>query len=189
MRQSSLAGACNDIAMNVDGAVACAVVDADTGLPLAYGVADGAGVGGTGMELLAAAAVTFFKSSASSLALAEQEAGTSAADDANDVVQDIQVTTLGAHWFMSRIASDRPELLVLVVDRNVTNLGFGWMSMRRSQSAVRELYEQYERGEPPPPPEDPVEPEGDAGPREPLGPGTAFAGSTGLRRSIRGAVK
>lgn len=124
MRKASLQRACEDIIKDVDGALACALVDIETGLPLAFKVGPGPlNVGA--MELLSAAGVSYFTQGGASRG--------------GETVVEIQTTTADAYHFMGRVPGQGNELLILVTDRHTTNLGLGWMSMRQALADVRDI--------------------------------------------------
>ena len=108
----------------------CALIDVPTGLPLALNVAPAATLDSDFMGLLAAGAVAQFKRCEES----------SVGGGAGQGITELQVATVDAYYFMARIGDESDQLAMLVLDRAATNLGFGWMAMRR---AIRELQDAY----------------------------------------------
>ena len=104
--------------------MAFALVDLHTGLPLAMDVA------GTfdpaAAEMLAALGVSYFD-------------GGGSADEADDVIHEIQATTEEAYLFMVRVPDAPNELAILAIDRSATNLGLGWMATRQAVERIRAL--------------------------------------------------
>ena len=119
MSKVSLQGVCDGIVNDVDGALGCALVHLETGLPLALSAASGHAPGTEAVEVLCAAGATWF--------------GDAAADDP---VQELQAATADALVFMALVPGQSDGLFVLALDRDATNLGLGWMAMRRALDAV-----------------------------------------------------
>ena len=116
---------CEEVLTSVDGALAFALVDLHTGLPLA-------------ME----AAVTFDPAAAEMLAalgVAYFDGGASADEADDDSIHEIQATTEEAYLFMVRVPDAPNELAVLAIDRSATNLGLGWMATRQAVERIRAL--------------------------------------------------
>ena len=63
---------------------------------------------------------------------------------ASDYVQEIQATTADTYNFMSLVPSDDWELLVLIADRKISNLGLGWMAMRKALALVTQANDNNE---------------------------------------------
>ena len=121
MRKASLQNVCAQILADVDGALGCALVHLDTGLPLAFSVASEARFGSSAIELLCALGATCF-------------------GDGTDgrAVHEFQATTSDAFQFMSLVPGQVDGLLILVIDRQATNLGLGWMAMRKALATAAE---------------------------------------------------
>ena len=130
MRQASLQHVCRDIVTRADGALGCALVDLETGLPLTIEVRPGAPLTATSMELLSAMGVSYFDDGS----VRDFDDETSEIDD---VVQEIQTSTEDAYYFMARVPGNLQELFILVTDPKTTNLGLGWMAMRQALSGVQ----------------------------------------------------
>ena len=121
MRKASLQSVCAEIVGDVDGALGCALVHLETGLPLAFTVASEARFGSSAIELLCAVGATCFGNG-----------------DGGRAVQELQATTADAFQFMSLVPGQADGLLILVIDREATNLGLGWMSMRKALAVAGE---------------------------------------------------
>ena len=131
MRLRSLQDLCEEIVTGVEGAVGCAFVDLQTGLPLTLKVRAGGLFDANAMDVLSVAGVAYFAGNGS---------GDASGDgNGDDMVQEIQTTTEDAYCFMSRIPGESDELLILVTDRKTTNLGLGWMSMRQALRQVEAI--------------------------------------------------
>ena len=99
------------------GAVGWALVDSVTGLPLASSVAPTADLDSDVMGLIGAGAAAQFKRCSE-----------------GEEILEIQTATDDAYYFIARVPDDSDQLAVLVLDRAETNLGLGWMAMRRALS-------------------------------------------------------
>lgn len=188
MRQSRLQDVCRGIVIDSDGALGCALVDLPTGLPLALDVAPGATLDPDSMGLLAAGAVAQFKRCGES----------SPGNGRLDGVTEVQFATADAYYFMGCVGGESDQLAVLILDRAATNLGFGWMAMRRALREIEDAYRDvaevpsgFDRGDAgvPEPPEPPLVetrdvPRDDARPPPMRGPVEPVPG-TPARRSIR----
>ena len=121
---------CDQIVERMDGALGCALVDLATGLPLALCARSDSLVTTTALEMISAAAVTCFTSSAGG------RPGTDSADesgmDREKAPQHIQVTTELTYNFMALVPGEDRVLLVLITNRGDSNLGLGWMAVRQA---------------------------------------------------------
>lgn len=135
MRQAKLQDVCEQIVDDVDGALGCALVDIATGLPLALDVKPGALLSSSAMELISAAGVAYFRDN-----LPIPSGPGANGDDAApqvDYTQELQATTADTYNFMSLVPGDEQELLILIADRQISNLGLGWMAMRQALTLVK----------------------------------------------------
>lgn len=130
MMRTGLQHVCKEILDGTDGAIGCALVDLETGLPLTLEVKPGAPLNPVSMELLSAMGVSYFDGG-SSLDFNDESS------EYDDAVQEIQTTTEDACYFMARVPGSPQELLILVTDPNAINLGLGWMSMRQALAQVQ----------------------------------------------------
>ncbi|MCY4012683.1 MAG: hypothetical protein OXG82_08220 [Gammaproteobacteria bacterium] len=118
---------CEEVLASVDGALAFALVDLQTGLPLAMGANPAATFDPAATEMLAALGVSYFDSSTSTDELGD------------DVIRELQATTDDAYLFMVRVPEAPNELAVLAMDRKATNLGLGWMATRQAMQRIQAL--------------------------------------------------
>ena len=125
MTQPRLQDVCEQTVDEVAGVVGCAVVDLATGLPLALDAKADSLLSTTALELLAAAGVGYFGG---------DQAG---APGTVNAVEEVQITTEDVYGFMSLLPGTEYELLVLVTERESTNLGLGWMALRKALEMVR----------------------------------------------------
>lgn len=130
MVRAGFRNVCADILNGTEGALGCALVDLETGLPLTLEVKPGGLLNATSMELLSAMGVSHFDQGG----VRDLDDGTS---DAADAVQEVQTTTEDAYYFMARVPGNPQELLVLATDPGATNLGLGWLSLRQALARVR----------------------------------------------------
>ena len=117
---------CEETVADVDGCLGCAVVDLETGLPLAINVAAGSLVGQDAMELLAAASTEYFRGRM----VWQLQLTISGGEPAGGFVHEIQTTTEDTYNFMSVVPGRDSTVLVLILDKTA-NLGLGRMSMRQ----------------------------------------------------------
>ena len=117
---------CEETVAEVDGCLGCALVDLDTGLPLATKVVSGSLLRQDAMELLSAASVDYFRGHM----VWQLELAMSGGQLDNRFVQDIEMTTEDTYNFMSIVPGRKSTLLVLVLDKSA-NLGLGLISMRQ----------------------------------------------------------
>ena len=128
MTQPRLQDVCEQAVDEVAGVVGCAVVDLATGLPLALDAKADSLLSTTALELLAAAGVGYFGG---------DPAGAPGSGNAVNAVEEVQITTEDVYGFMSLLPGTEYELLVLVTERESTNLGLGWMALRKALEMVR----------------------------------------------------
>ena len=123
---------CDGIVDDVDGALACALVDLETGLPLASTVAPGGVLSSASIETISAAGADYFRGKA-----VRRLAGAMSSESESNFVWEIQTTTEDTHHFMSVVPGRQNTLMVLITDKTA-NLGLGWISMREALARIRE---------------------------------------------------
>ncbi len=123
---------CDGIIDDVDGALACALVDLETGLPLASSLAPGGLLNSTYIEDIAAVTADYLTGKA----IGRLAAAMSAESESN-FVWEIQTTTEDSHHFMSVVPGRNDAFMVLITDKS-TNLGRGWISMREALARIRD---------------------------------------------------
>ena len=119
---------CGQIVERLDGALGCALVDLETGLPLALSARSDSLVTTPALEMISAAAVACFTGHAG------DRSGSGPADatgtGGENAPRQIQVTTELTYNFMSLVPGENGMLLVLIMSRGDSNLGLGWMALR-----------------------------------------------------------
>ena len=131
---------CDAIVDDVDGAQACALVDLETGLPLASRIALGGLLNPVSMEAISAAGADYFRGKAvRRLAGAMSTEG----ESESSFVRELQTTTEDTYHFMSVVPGQESTLMILITDKTA-NLGLGWISMREALARVMD-----DEGEPP----------------------------------------
>ena len=128
----SLQQLCDGIVDDVDGALACALVDLETGLPLASTVAPGGLLSSASVETISAAGADYFRGKA-----VRRLAGAMSSESESNFVWEIQTTTEDTHHFMSVVPGRENTLMVLITDKTA-NLGLGWISMREALARIRD---------------------------------------------------
>lgn len=140
VKQANLQDICEEIVDSVEGALGFALVDLNTGLPLALDVKPSSLLNSEAMELLSLAGATYFKNAAArgrtTPTLRQGRGGR-----AGPYLQDIQATTEVTYNFMSLVPGGGDQLMILVTDRSATNLGLGWLSVRRALDLVLDVQE------------------------------------------------
>ncbi len=126
---------CKEIVDDVDGALACSVVDLGTGLLI--------GIHHTVpyftqsyLDAVAAAAVDMFRGKGVSSVekLLSQVRG----ETVEKTFKEIQATTENTLHFMA-IVPDKPDALVVLVCKNTTSLGMGWSAVRGAMDKLAPL--------------------------------------------------
>lgn len=131
MKLAKVQDICEEIVDNVEGALGCALVDLGTGLPMALDVKPGSLVDAAAMELMSAAGVTYFRAYAGK----PIEAGDD--HDSGNLVEEIQATTAETYHFMSLVPGEDQQLLILISERESSNLALGWMAMRQALGMIQ----------------------------------------------------
>jgi len=117
---------------DVDGGLACAVVDLDSGLMLAahhtvpYFTQ-------SYIEAVAAAAVDVFRGK--TISTVERLLAAQRGVEVKNSILEIQMATNATYHFMAVVPGKKNALLVLVTSRKA-NLGMGWTALRRAQVDV-----------------------------------------------------
>jgi len=122
-----------DITDSVDGSLACAVVDLNTGLLL--GISSKVPYFSEEFyDVIAAAAVDMFrgKSIRGIESLMSQQSGR----EISKTVKEIQMSSDRTYHFMTTLPEKKDALLVLITDRSA-NLGMGWMKLRTTAPKVQ----------------------------------------------------
>ena len=131
---------CQGIVAEVNGCLGCAVVDLDTGLPLAMEVGAGSSLNPQAMEFISVASVEYFRGKTIWQLGLELSGG---AEDPSQAgfVREIQTTTMDMHHFMAVVPGWEGTLLILITAKSA-NLGMGWIAMRQALTQIAEAREQ-----------------------------------------------
>lgn len=151
-----LSDICQSIVVEIDGCLGCAVVDLDTGLPLAMEVVPGSSLNAQAMELISVAGVEHFRGK--TIWQMELEMSGGAGVSQTSFVREIQATTTDMHHYMSVVPGWESTLLILITAK-AANLGMGWIAMRKALARVGEAREK-ERAAEAPGPVAPLRPDG-----------------------------
>ncbi len=120
---------------DVDGALACTIIDLSSGLMLAshHNVPY---FSQEYIDAVAASAVDMFRGRTTRTVekLLSEERGR----EVKNSILEIQMATAGTYHFMSIVTGKPDALLVLITDRTA-NLGMGWTSMRRANALLAPL--------------------------------------------------
>ena len=123
---SAIDDICKEVTDDVDGALACAVVDLNTGMLLGlhhtvpYFTQ-------TYLDAVAAAAVDMFRGK--TVTRVEDLFSKQRGDEVKHLVKEIQMTTERTYHFMS-IVKEKPHALMVLITQTSTNLGMGWSGLK-----------------------------------------------------------
>jgi len=120
---------------DVDGALACCVIDLNSGLMLGshHNVPY---FSQEYVDAVAASSVDMFRGRTTRTV--EKLLSAERGREVRNSIQEIQMTTAGTYHFMA-LVNDKPDaLLVLITDRTA-NLGMGWTSIRRANKILAPL--------------------------------------------------
>lgn len=123
---------CQSVVNEVEGALACSVVDTNSGLMLgsAHKVPY---FSQTYMDAVAAAAVEMFRGK--NVRVVEKLLSQQRGEPVENSIEEMQMTTKGTYHFMATIPEKPTAILVLVTTR-VANLGMGWNAVRRTMPEI-----------------------------------------------------
>lgn len=130
---------CQGIVAEVNGCLGCAVVDLDTGLPLAMQVGAGSSLNPQAMEFISVASVEYFRGK--TIWQLGLELSDGADPSQTGFVREIQTTTMDMHHFMAVVPGWEGTLLILITAKSA-NLGMGWIAMRQALAQIAEAREQ-----------------------------------------------
>jgi len=120
---------------DVDGALAAAVIDLDSGLivgayhNIPYFTQ-------SYVDAVGAASVDMFRGK--TITAVETMMAAQRGDELKYHIKEIQMTTDGTYHFMA-IVEDKPDYLLVFITRTTTNLGSGWMATRDALKAITPL--------------------------------------------------
>lgn len=124
---ASINDVCARVVKDVDGALACGVVDLNTGLML--GVAHSIPYfTQTYLDAVAAGAVDMFRGRG--ISAVEELLSSVRGTKLEKSVQEMQMTTTSTFHFMS-VCPDKRDVLVVLITNKKTNMGMGWAALRR----------------------------------------------------------
>lgn len=131
----SLNEALKNLVSDVDGAMACAVVDLDSGLMLAAHH-DVPYFSQAYVDAVAASAVDMFRGR--TITTVEKLLSAERGKEVSKSLKEVQMTTDGTYHFMTVVTGKPDALLVLITNRSA-NLGMGWTAVRRANSVIAPL--------------------------------------------------
>lgn len=125
---SKLHEICGKVYEEVDGAIAVAVVDLDSGMPLSvyHHVSH---FDQDYVDLVAAAAVDMFRGN--TVSRVEEQLTRQRNKSAMKSIQEVQMTTSGTLHFMI-VLPEHQHIVVVMVTSKKTSTGMGWASLRRA---------------------------------------------------------
>ena len=127
--------ACKEVVSNVEGGVACGVVDLDTGMLL--GIYNSAQYTQTLNEIVAGATMDLFRGS--NVGRVEQmvRSHRGVPEDGSHYFQEVHITSEHNFHFMKTIKSGK-AVIVLITKRS-TNIGMGWAQLKSVIPTVEPL--------------------------------------------------
>jgi len=131
----SLNDSLKQLVNDVDGALACCVIDLSSGLMLGshHNVPY---FSQEYVDAVAASSVDMFRGR--TVQTVEKLLSAERGKEVSKSIKEIQMTTDGTYHFMSIVTGKPDALLVLITDRTA-NLGMGWTSMRRANAVLAPL--------------------------------------------------
>ena len=127
--------ACQNIAKETSGGIACGVVDLDTGMLL--GVYNNAGYSQSLNEIVAAACMDMFRGSNVNRVHQAVRSHRGIPENGEHYFEEIHVSSRNNYHFMKTIAGGK-AVMVLVTSRS-TNIGMGWAMLKAMKSRVEPL--------------------------------------------------
>lgn len=127
--------ACRDVVTKVDGAVACGVVDLETGMLL--GIHNIAQYTQTLNEIVAAATMDLFRGA--NIGRVEQlvRAHRGQPENGEHYFQEIHVTSIHNYHFAKTLKGGRA--VIMLVTKKTTNIGMGWAMLKSVLPSVEAL--------------------------------------------------
>lgn len=125
---------CQEVYDEVSGAIAMAVVDLESGMPLSvyhrveYFTQDY-------IDLVSAAAVDMFRGH--TVRKVEERLGEQRKKSATNSIKEVQMITEGTLHFMITLP-DHPHIVAILITTKKTSLGMGWASLRKSVKTLDE---------------------------------------------------
>lgn len=131
---SKLDEICAQVYSEVDGAIAVAVVDLESGMPLSvyHHVAH---FDQGYVDLVSAAAVDMFRGK--TVRMVEEQLTKQRNKSAMHSIQEVQMTTAGTLHFMV-VLPEHQHIVALLVTSRKTSPGMGWASLRRAVPLISE---------------------------------------------------
>lgn len=131
----TLQTACQEIYDEVEGAIACAFVDLNTGVPLAvyHRVAH---FDQDYVDLVSAAAVDMFRGH--TVRKVEDRLTEQRQKSAHNSIREVQMITDGTLHFMITLPQ-HPHIVIILVTTKKTSLGMGWATVRKFVPVVSDL--------------------------------------------------
>ena len=127
--------ACKEVVNKVDGAVACGVVDLDTGMLL--GIHNGAQYTQTLNEVVAAATMDMFRGA--NIGRVEQmvRAHRGVPENGEHYFQEVHVTS--EHNFHFAKTVKKGKAVIMLVTKKTTNIGMGWAQLKSAIPTIEPL--------------------------------------------------
>lgn len=120
---------------DVDGALACSIVDLNSGLMLGE-YHDVPYFSNEYIDAVAASSVDMFRGK--TVKTVEKLLSAERGKEVVNSIKEVQVSTDGTYHFMA-IVNGKPDVLIVLVTSRAANLGMGWTSLRRANTLIAPL--------------------------------------------------
>jgi hypothetical protein len=127
--------ACKQVVDKVDGAVACGVVDLDTGMLL--GIHNSSQYTQTLNEVVAAATMDVFRGANVSKIEQMVRSHRGEPEDGTHYFEEIHITSKTNYHFAKTVKGGKA--VIMLVTKKTTNIGMGWASLKQVIPAVEPL--------------------------------------------------
>lgn len=123
---------CREVVQKVNGALGCAVVDLDSGLPLGFyhavpyftqSFVDNASA--MAVDMFRGRGITYIED------LVSEQRG----EEVRNSIEEIQMATKGTYHFLVQVP-DKPNALALLITDRKANLGSGWSALRGALQSI-----------------------------------------------------
>ena len=132
---SKIDQACKDVVGNVDGAVACGVVDLDTGLLL--GIHNASNYTQALNEVVAAATMDLFRGPNLRRIQQMVRAHRGVPEDGANYFQEVHVSSEHNYHFAKTVKGGKA--VIMLVTKKTTNIGMGWAQLKTMVPVVEPL--------------------------------------------------
>lgn len=131
----SLNEALKQLVDDVDGALACAIIDLNSGLMLGS-YHDVPYFSQAYVDAVGASAVDMFRGR--TITTVEKLLTAERGKEVTKSIKEVQMTTDGTYHFMT-VVGGKPDALLVLITSRAANLGMGWTAVRRANATIAPL--------------------------------------------------